>query len=61
MFYVFKMSVDIELFLSTNSHKLYYVYENFIAPIPGSRQQQNLLENVAAAEIVLTDLELQQI
>jgi aryl-alcohol dehydrogenase-like predicted oxidoreductase len=32
-----------------------------IVPIPGSRQQKNLLENVAATEITLTNSELQQI
>jgi aryl-alcohol dehydrogenase-like predicted oxidoreductase len=34
---------------------------NDIVPIPGSRQQKNLSENVAATEITLTDSELQLI
>jgi aryl-alcohol dehydrogenase-like predicted oxidoreductase len=32
-----------------------------IVPIPGSRQQKNLEQNVAATKITLTDSELQQI
>jgi len=34
---------------------------DFIAPIPGSRKRERIAENLGAAEVELTDSELQQI